>query len=285
MRWLVGLDLRPRSDGALRFAVWLARSAPGAESFVAVHVLEEEHLRAALKVHHLDEVTAAARAGAASALAGAGVPEATVEVVQALTAEEGLTAALARHGAGALVVGRIARRDEARLVRLGRVARRLLRALPAPVLVVPPDFTPAEAEGPVVALTSLSEDSAEACHFAAALAGRLGRPLVVTHVVPFVELPFLAGGPLEEIAREQVVAGEGALAAWLEAHALRGVDAVVLQGEIVDRVDALVRERGAALVVVGATRRSGLDQLAFPSIGRELAATAAAPVAVVPPRR
>jgi nucleotide-binding universal stress UspA family protein len=286
MRWIVGLDLRPRSDGALRFAAWLARTAPGADSFALVHVLEEEHLRAVLRVHHLDEVTAAARDRAVRELArvegaaGLGTPE----IVRGITADEALAEALARHGADALVVGRIAGREEPRVIRLGRVARRLLRHLPAPVVVVPPDEDPAARAGPVVALTSLTDDAAEACRFAAAFAERVARPLFVAHVVPFVDLPFLPGPTLDDLASQGRRAGEAALAAWIAAHGLLPAQSVVLQGGILEQAEELARERDALLVVAGSTRRSGLERLASPSIGAELAAIAPVPVAVVPPR-
>ncbi len=286
MRWVVGLDLRPRSDGALRFATWLARAAPGRDGFALVHVLEEEHLRAVLRVHHLDEVIAAARDGAAAELArvvgAAGLGAA--EIVRGRSADEALADALARLGADALVVGRVAGREELRVVRLGRAARRLLRRLPAPVVVVPPDEDPAARTGPVIALTSLADDAVEACRFAAALAERVGRPLVIAHVVPFVDLPFMPGETLDALAGQGRSAAEPALASWLAAHGLRPAEALVLQGGLLEEAEGLARDRDALLLVTGSTRRSGLERLAGPSVGGELAATAPVSVAVVPPR-
>ncbi|WP_242360962.1 MULTISPECIES: universal stress protein [Anaeromyxobacter] len=288
MRWIIGLDLRPRSHGALHFATWLTKTVPKSdERFIAVHVLEPEHLRAALKYHHLDELIAAARESGRRTLEreGAGERVQELEILEGMGADDGLIEALARHDADALLVGRIAGRSEAALVRLGRVARRLLRRLPAPVVVVPPDLETADiGGGPIVALTRLDESSTEACRFAGRFAAQTGRRLVLLHVVPYLELPFLAGASVDEIAREQKRAAEVACAAWIERLQLHVDEAVVEQGDVLDRADAIVEAREAPLLVVGASRRVALDRLATPSLARELAATAAVPVAVVPPR-
>lgn len=285
MKWIVGLDLRHRSHGALQFARWLSRLSPS-ERFAALHVLEPEHLRAALRTHHLDEVVAAARIEAQRVVRDE-AQGARVEEVDVVHRDSDADVALAdearARGADALAVGRIARREERRIVRLGRVARRLLRTLPLPVVVAPPDLDVDQlGSGPVIALTSLSEDALAACRFAEGFAARVRRPLLVAHVVSFVELPYLKGAPLEDVAREELRAGEAALARWVTEHAIRADETVVLQGEVLDRTDVLARERGAPLVVVGAKRRAGIDALAHPSIGRELAATAPVSVAVVP---
>src|SRR5690606_35418270 len=59
-KWLCGLDLRPSSQGAIRWARWLAQRT-GADTLAGVHVLEEAHLQAALRYHHLQELTDTAR--------------------------------------------------------------------------------------------------------------------------------------------------------------------------------------------------------------------------------
>jgi nucleotide-binding universal stress UspA family protein len=285
MKWIVGLDLRHRSHGALQFARWLSRLSPS-DRFEALHVLEPEHLRAALRTHHLDEVVAAARTEA-QRIAAEEAPGARLDGVEVVSRDADADVALAEEArarrAEAMVVGRVARREQARLVRLGSVARRLLRALPLPVVVAPPDLDEAQiGAGPVVALTSLSDDAVAACRFAEAFAARVRRPLLVAHVVKFVELSYLTGASVEDAAREEVRAGEAALAAWMKDRSIRADASVVLQGEIVDRVDVLARERACPLVVVGSKRRGGIDALTHPSIGRELAATSTVPVAVVP---
>ena len=137
---------------ALHFATWLTKTVPKADDrFIAVHVLEPDHLRAALKYSHMDEVLAAARDAGHRILEheapGERIRE--LEIIQGVSADEGLVAALTRHDADALMVGRIARRSEMALVRLGRVARQPRAALPVPVVVVPPDIEPrASGAGP-----------------------------------------------------------------------------------------------------------------------------------------
>jgi nucleotide-binding universal stress UspA family protein len=185
MKWILGLDLGPRSRGAVELARWLARATRGGDEFVAVHVLGAEHLRAVLQYHHLDEVLAAAKLAARRDVTGdwPGGPV-PVEIVQALTIEEGLTAARTRHQADGLIVGRAAPAEGLHLVRLGHVARHLLRELAGPVVIAPPDLVEASVgDGPVTALTSMSEESAESCRFASALATRTGLPLAITHAV------------------------------------------------------------------------------------------------------
>jgi nucleotide-binding universal stress UspA family protein len=289
MKWIIGLDLRPRSFGALHFATWLTKTAPkGDERFIAVHVLEPEHLRAALKYQHMDEVLASARDAGHRILEHEAPVERVreLEIVQADSADEGLAAALARHDADALIVGRIAGRSETALVRLGRVARQLVRRLPAPVVVVPPDIAAADlGSGPVVALTSLDDSATAACRFAARIAQWTGRRLVVVHVVPYLELPYLPGASMDEIARDQRRAAEIALGAWIQREQLHADEALVEQGDVLDRAEVIAEERDAPLLVIGSSRRTGLERLTTPSMGRELAATSAVPVAVVPPNR
>jgi nucleotide-binding universal stress UspA family protein len=288
MKWIIGLDLRPRSFGALHFATWLTKTVPKAdERFIAVHVLEPEHLRAALKYSHMDQVLAAARETGQRILEreapGERIRE--LEIIEGVEAAEALVGALSRHDADALVVGRIAGRSDVAFVRLGRVARRLVRQLPAPVVVVPPDVEAADlGSGPIIALTSLDDSAIEACRFAAQIAERTGRRLVLLHVVPYLELPFMQGASLDEIARDQRRAAELSLAEWVKREQLRADEALVEQGDVLDRAEAVADERDSPLLVIGAAGRVGLDRFRTPSMGRELAATSAVPVAIVPPR-
>ena len=83
--------------------------------------------------------------------------------------------------ASGLVIGRAAERGSRAVVRLGRVARRVLRRLPCPVVVVPPDLS-AVADGPILLATDLDVASASAVTFARDLAARHGRELKVVHV-------------------------------------------------------------------------------------------------------
>ena len=99
-----------------------------------------------------------------------------------------------------------------------------------------------------------------------------------------LELPFLPGASLDEVARDQRRAAELALAAWVKREQLRADETLVEQGDVLDRAEAIADERGSPLLVIGAAGRAGLERLTTPSMGRELAATASIPVAIVPPQ-
>ena len=286
MRWIIGVDLRERCGGALRFGAWLASVAPG-EAPVPVHVIEEEHLLLLLRYRHLDEVLAETRDAAARAVAAEGctarLPE--VRIVQGREAEEALAQAVAAESAGGIIVGRIARSGARPLVRLGSVARRLVRHLPAPTVLVPPDLGEV-GRGPVVALTSLEPDALRACLFARDLARTLSRGLVVLHAVPDpaeAAAYGLPGDAVEAIRAETMRAARERLAAWLAAAGVDAESAEARMGDAAEQGLALVRERDAALVVTGARRRHSAQRLYAPSVGRALAAAAPSPVAIVPP--
>ncbi len=282
MRWIVGLDLRPGSEGPTRFARWLVEgSRPrAAAEVVYVHVLEEEHLRSALRQHHLDEVTAAARGAAERLLSSVGVTG-ELRIVQGLSAEDALEAARASAGAQGVVIGRAAGREGPAIVRLGRVARRVLRRLASPVAVVPPDFRGADAGGgPVVALSSLREDAVGACRLAAALAAELGRPLAICHVARAEALPYLPAAAIDLESRR--IAGEEELARWLAANGLHPDSTAVLVGSPVDLALEWAEAAKAPFVVAGSRHLSMVERVIQASTGSALAATARCPVVVAP---
>lgn len=274
------MDLRPRSRGALHFANWLAatKRAGEEEQFVGVHVLEGEHLRYELRLHHLDEVIGSARRSARDVLEVEGVARLIreVEVLQGLYADEGLEAAREHHAAESIIVGRAARRGTRPLVRLGPVARRMLRRLRSPVVIVPPDVREQDiGPGPIVALTSLEEDSAEACRLAERLAKELGRRFVVVQVLTATS-PSLSPAAWRE--------REAALERWIEAGGLRPEASALLEGPTVERALEFATRCGAPLLVVGAHHQSALRRLFTRSTASALAGRGPLPVAVVPPR-
>ena len=291
MKWIVGLDLRPSSQGAIRFAHWLSKNskARGGEHLVGIHVLEEEHLRAVLRYHHLDEVISSARQAAQSVVETVGADKTLrdVEIVQGVHAEKSLEAARVYHHADALIVGRQANRDGHAMIRLGRVARRLLRSLPAPVMIVPPDLDQElVGKGPIVAMTDLTANSAPACRFAKDMADRLGRELLVVHVVPLPEeygVQYLPNASLEKLRAEHQETGREQLAAWVAQQGLDHAQTCLLQGQVVHHVLDLAKERDAAMVVCGSRRLTMFERMLLTSIGSELAALASCAVAVVSP--
>jgi nucleotide-binding universal stress UspA family protein len=172
------------------------------------------------------------------------------------------------------------------MVRLGKVARRLLRDPSVPLVIVPPDLSrSAVGTGPVVALTSLDEDAEAACRFAADLARRTGRALDLVHVVPHLAASspeFIPVALAAERGEELIAEGEKALAAWVREQKLRPSRTNVIRGELFDASVLHAEEVRAPILVVGVHHRGGLERLLSPSIASELAATATLPVAVVP---
>jgi nucleotide-binding universal stress UspA family protein len=288
MKWVVGLDLRDRSVGAIHFARWLA-SVDASASFIGVHVLEQEHLLAVLRDQHLDEVLTAVRGAAEDGIRreGASGELAIVDVVQAVTAPEGLRDSATRLGAAALILGRAAPRGGGGLVRLGRVARRLLRMATLPVVIVPPDMREPDfgGDGPVIALTKLTDASVPPCRFAEAMARALGRRLVIAHGVDTTRTAaYMAAATIERVGIERRAEAEAALASWVAASGLGADGTEILAGNIVEEATALAQRTRAALLVAGSRHGgSALERLLVASTGSELAAAASRPVAIVPP--
>jgi len=290
-RWIVGLDLRPTGQGALRFVRWLGEATvSGTSSFVGIHVLEDVPLHAALHYHHLDELMTGAREQAQLMVDKAGAKEIMSEthVVRGRSADESLEAARVYHHAGGLVVGRQAPRQGHHLLRLGKVARRLLRSLQGPLMVVPPDWEPdvTSSEGPVLCATNLSKGAVEAAHFAAELAASLGRTLTLVHSVPVPDdygAYYIPEASRQKIALEHQAEGERDLSAWAQGNGLAGAEEVVRQGHVSEQIVAVARETQAVVLVTGSRRLSAVERWLLTSVGSEIAATSPCPVAVVPP--
>jgi nucleotide-binding universal stress UspA family protein len=272
--WVVGLDLNEHSGGALVVADWLARPA---DSVAGVHVLESwarPHLRP-------DTISAVHETVLRATHALHLRPLASVSVREAIRAEDGLCAA-AEHAAG-IVIGRAAASSRPAMIRLGVVARQLLRQLPRPVIVAPPDLT-AIAPGPVLLATDLGPSGDRAVAFARELASARGRPLAVLHVAESRYHHLIdEQGPAWVAAREVYHAETAAaLADWAAAHGLAQAPQHLAYGDPPTRIAAVAAELQAAIVVVG-SRHLGLLARAFlSSTASTLAGVAAAPVAVVP---
>lgn len=290
-KWIVGLDLRPRSQGAIQFAAHLVRhsKAESAEELVGVHVLEEDHLRAALRYHHLDELVKAAEEAAEHVLEHAHGDDCfrEIRIVEGGKAEKSLAAARVYHNAHGLIVGRYAQRESHSLLRLGRVARRLLRASSAPVVVVPPDWTAGpDNDGPVVAAIDLGDESKAAVRFAADMAERLGKELVLAHVVPLPDdygSHYLPAQSLDRLREEHRAEGLQALEAFARDNGISNAKLEVLQGSAVEELRSYGKTIKASMLVTGSRRLSGLERVLLSSVGSELSAAAVSPVAVVPP--
>ncbi|HEY0134508.1 MAG TPA: universal stress protein [Nannocystis sp.] len=272
--WILGLDLGARGRGAVRVADWLA----GPDRTIGVHVLEH-WTRPYIRPNAISAVHEAVRRIGDEFHV---TPPARISVLEAASAEEGL--AEAARGAAGLVIGRVAGSRQDTPFGLGRVARRLLRSLPGPVVVVPRDLE-AVAPGPVLLATDLDESSDAAAAFARALAGKHGRELVVVHVgerrhsdlIDELEPSWLAA---REAYRDELAA---ALARWMARHDLAQAPRRVVYGSTVDELVTLAATIDAAMLVVGSRRLGAAGRVFLGSTASALAGRAACPVAVIPP--
>lgn len=288
MKWIVGLDLHPSGAGAIRFARWLAETSTAVDSLVGIHVLEESYLRAALKYHHLSELTEGATTVAKKSIEAAGATEhlGSLHVLQGSTPAESLSAAHTYYAAHGLIIGRQAKKDGRDIFRLGRVARRILRTLPGPTFVVPPDYDTDGADGPIIAAVSLREDCEVAARFAADMAHKTGRSLVLLHVVPTPDdyaAHYLPEASLVKMREDNRKEAEDELETWAGKHGCAAAERVVVLGGVVSETVRFSTERRAAMLVSGSRRLSMFERLLLNSIASELAAMATCPVAVVSP--
>jgi nucleotide-binding universal stress UspA family protein len=285
MRFIVGLDLRPQGAGAIQMVRWLSGhvGAPANQSFVGVHVV----LRAGdtARDDALDEVCGRRVEQIDAALRAAGARDAfdRIEAVPGDDAAETLAAALRYHQADAILIGRQAPAQGRAVFRLGRCARRLVRALPAPVMVVPPDTERGDiGAGPVVVASDLTASSSRAAHVGLSMARDLSRDLVVLSTWR----PAMTASPEWDALIEPFDAGDAdpeAVERWLVAQRLGGAIGVREPGDPVEAMLRLGAERDAALLVSGSRRLGLARRVIVASTGTDLARTSPIPVLIVPP--
>lgn len=285
--WIIGIDLRERSEGAACFAAWLQRQAPDATRLLALHAIEEGALDEHLQLAGLVRTRERLRLAVERALEQADVRAAFagIEVVDGVDPVTALETALQAERARGLIVGRRTVGTGMQLVRLGRVARRLLRRLPAPTFVVPPDWQAgALGAGPIVVAVTPAEASIGAVKVAQALGAATRRPIEFIHVVPtspiYAALSPPGGGHPDRDAR-QLAEVAALMRTWLAQQNASG-QLTVRRGDEFDEILAVVAERAAPLLVCG-SRQLSLSERAFGlSLSSELAARAPIPVLVVP---
>ncbi|HWB82308.1 MAG TPA: universal stress protein [Nannocystaceae bacterium] len=274
MRWIVGIDQRDRSRGAIEMAAWLrAHShAPDEQQLYGLHVLEgrldDPDVRARL-------VTDAHRAIDRSIAAP--TPLAELHVGDGTAVEESLQRYADVIGAEAMLIGRIGTREIGGITRLGKVARRMLRSSEYPVVVVPPDLQrTAIGAGAIVLATDLGPASASAARFARRLATACERELLVLHVDGAITpaYPELTISPGPELAD---------VIAWARHHELEPTRVRLARGDVVEHVLAVASEEHAPLIVVGSRRLTLGERIFGSSLGTDLARVADRAVAVVPP--
>lgn len=286
--WVVGIDLKHRSDGAARFAAWLSRRAAAAPTLVGVHAAPAAALDELELFEGRPRVLERLRTEAELALEQTGARDAfaAVEVVETERPADGLAKVQVERAADGLIVGRKASRDGNDLVRLGGVARRLLQRLVAPTLVVPPDLDPEQlGGGPVVVAVTPADASAGAVRFGAALAAAISRPVVFLRAIcipdEYAQI-YWSGDAMEAFKSSRIKAAEARTTAWLAEHGQAG-PLRVRYGDEVEEILAGAAELSVPLIVCGSRLLSRLERLVALSVSSELAARAPVPVLVVPP--
>jgi nucleotide-binding universal stress UspA family protein len=196
---------------------------------------------------------------------------------------EGLVHAAETPGIAGLLVGRLAARESRALVRLGHVTRHLLRRLPAPVMVAPPDLRRADiGKGPLLAATDLGPSSINAVRMAVRLAAELERELVVAHVDPSVQVvpSFVGEGAVLAMRMPRRTIGD--VAQWMATHELGRAECRILDGTIVDALLGEAARIDAPILVCGAEHLSAVERFFTASVAGDLARLSDRAVLVVP---
>jgi nucleotide-binding universal stress UspA family protein len=289
-RWTLGLDLREGAEGPLVFARWLVaeleRNGTSSE-LDPVHVLEQDQLGVFATAEQREQIVAMAEDAAVKAIerAGDSKPLTGFRLVEVGEPEDVLSDS-AKQSEG-LIIGRLAPRGRDKVLRLGGVARRLLRRLPSPTLVVPPDLSRTQVgKGPIVFACDGDDDSLGAARFATKLAESLRRELVLAHVVPMPygwSVGYMPSDSIEQVRADLRTRGERTLERWATQHGLIGLRGFVSEGIVTEELARLASDQDALMLIVGSRKLNAIERLFVTSVGSELAASSAVPVAVVPP--
>lgn len=286
--WIVGVDLRHRSDGAVRFGAWLREQSGGEISLTGIHAVPSSVVDELDQFEGRVRVVERLKAEAELAMKRASVREAftDVELLEVDEPAEGLVSARAEHTAAGLIVGRKAASDGRDLVRLGSVARRLLQRLVVPTFVVPPDLGAEQLRGgPIVVAVTPAEASVGAVQIGVAMAKLLRRPLVFVRVVSVPEeytQIYWSTDALAQFKGQTIHAAQDRTTEWL-ADLGRSEPVVVRYGDTISEILAVASEQGAPFLVCGSRMLSRIERVIALSTSSELAARAAVPVLVVPP--
>lgn len=290
-KWTLGLDLREGAEGPLIFARWLVshlRQAGQAQATIeAVHVIEQDQLGLLASADKHEQALGLAEDALARTLerAGDSTPLEGLRFVEVGTPEDVLASAAA--DADGMIIGRLAPRGKDKLLRLGGVARRLLRSLPAPTYVVPPD-TRAEdiGKGPIILACDAQEDSIGAARYALRMADLLRRELILAHIVPMPygwSIGYLPPESVKQVRADLRTRGERTLERWATQHGITGLRGVVSEGIVPEELTRLAEAEDALMLITGSRKLNALERLFVTSVGSELAASASCPVVVVPP--
>lgn len=292
MRWVVGLDLRPHSHGAINFAHWLSDHDKHPEQLRidGLHVVESglfDLPGGKSRVGVLGDALAAARV--AVAVRGADAAFSSIDVVESAKGDgvvQLLTAAAELPITDGIILGRRAAGEHGALVRLGKVARKLLRRLPAPTFVVPPDLERQHiGPGPIVCAVALDEHGVAVARFGERLAQRLGRSARLVHVIDSgdpIGLQYLPEGSWDNLHERRRDDAQAQIVQWRDAAGLSAYT-LLAQGQTVPRLVSAARELDACMILCGSRRLTLAERVWISSVGSSLAAAAHLPVGVVAP--
>lgn len=272
MRWVVGVDLRPHSHGAINFAAWLRdQDQTGQASFEALHVVEN-------RLFELPEAPP-------RPIVLGRAKQATIAALTADNVVDTLAAAGAAPSSTGIIVGRRAIDSELRVVRLGKVARRLLRRLESPVFVVPPDLERANVgAGPIVCAVDLDQHGVDVARFGEALGRAIDRPARLVHVIDTgdpIGVEYLPELTWTDIHTHAHAKGQAELIEWRERAGLSAYT-LIAQGQTVSKLIAAATELDACMILCGSRQLSLAQRLWMSSVGSSLAAVAHLPVGVIP---
>jgi nucleotide-binding universal stress UspA family protein len=295
-QWGIGVELAEDHLGPIRFAATLTQNRPE-DVELGLHVVPDHEVLNPFVTHedaveiHKRAVRHVTEVMAKEGLAGAQV---RVELVEDNEIARGLSEAAERLGLDALIVGRRAKRDEDPIVRLGEVTRRVLRRLPTPVIVVPPDYgqpqspgssaDPGLGEGPIILATDLSDHAAPAARFAQELATRLDRELLLAHGTQAFHwgVSYIPAATMDQLQAQARKAAAHKLDQWAAALGIQGARTHVFMGDPAKHLLQLAYSEDAAMLVTGSRMLGPVERLFLASVSSEVAAAASCPVAVVP---
>ncbi len=274
---LVATDLNQGGDEAVRQADSLARHLGG--PLHVCHVLPEL-LRTRMLFPQLQQQDAKDR----QALEGK-ASQALARSVEALTGRSREQYAL-RLDTGSPHSGILLHAEEVRpgllVLGAGRVAARVVRYAPCPVLVARPSPS-----GRVVGATDFSDPSLPAVEAAVSEATRRG---VTPCLVHSIDLALIEAGPMplgfavpavtEHVLKEMKATAQRQLEACLTSHRATG-ECRVDDGPAASAIVRAARELPAELVVVGTRGRTGLARLALGSVAEAVLTDAPCSVLVV----
>jgi nucleotide-binding universal stress UspA family protein len=201
---------------------------------------------------------------------------------------EELEAAAREHSSVALLVSRRAGADTPfAFARLGSIARRLLRRLNQPTIVVPPDLLgSAVGDGPVVVGVDFSDDSARALAWARPFADTIGRKITLVH---FADVPDQLGYAglvqserWDQLTNEILEHARARMAAFVVAHSCADFETAVLHGPSLPALSDFAESHKACLLVTGSGHHGIAHRVIVPSVASETAAISPVPVAIVP---